>query len=126
MHQFIAGVIGLLLTFPPLVFILTYYLSHLIYRIKKKAFHQAMEFSSLFFLIGNLFILVLNYDFDYLGFVLLFLILLFLVFIIVQWRLLGDIIIKRLTKLYLRTLFLLNVLTYFILVIHTIGTAILS
>lgn len=73
---------------------------------KKKAFHHAIEWSALIYLVTNDFILRTYFSLNLSLLILLIMLIIFLLFIIFQWRLVGDIFIKRVCQLFLRATFL--------------------
>ncbi|GEM03517.1 hypothetical protein HMI01_05050 [Halolactibacillus miurensis] len=116
MTAFISNIAAIFITFPPVFMIVFYYIFKWMYRHKKRAFHLSVEVSSLVFILANMVILNHMFDFSYSWLVLIGLLTLFMIFLVTQWKLVGDVLIKRLTKLYLRSLWLIGVISYIVLV----------
>lgn len=77
---------------------------------------MSVEVSSLVFILANLVILNHMFAFSYGWLIVIGLLTLFIIFLVTQWKLVGDVLIKRLTKLYLRSLWLIGVIGYIVLV----------
>lgn len=107
MLQLVTYIIALLITFPLLMTISLYLLSKRWARSKKQAVHVSMQYSAPFYLLSFLVILNEVFASSYLGLVAIFLLILLLLFIIIQWKVTGDIFFRRVWQLFLRTLFLI-------------------
>lgn len=116
MTAFFSNIVAIFITFPPLSMLVFYYFFKLIHHHKKRAFHLSVEASSVVFILANLAILSYAFDFSYSWLVFIGLLILFIAFLVTQWKLVGDVLIKRLTKLYLRSLWLIGVVAYIVLV----------
>lgn len=116
MTTFVSNIVAIFITFPPIFMIVLYYIFKWLYQHKKRAFHLSVEVSSLVFVLANLVILDYMFDFSYGWLIIIGLLTLFIVFLVTQWKLVGDVLIKRLTKLYLRSLWLMGVIGYIVLV----------
>lgn len=120
MTEALATIVAVLISFPPVVLIATYYIMKRVHHQKKKAIHQGIELSSVFFLIANVIILQESYHLFELLYLWMGLIFLFILLMVIQWRMVGDIYFRRLIKLYLRSLFLIQFPAYLVLFILSV------
>ncbi|WP_440895191.1 DUF3397 domain-containing protein [Amphibacillus sp. Q70] len=110
MSQIIAYLIAFSITCPIIVTLIVYYILKYIFANRKKAIHKSMEYTAILYLISTILIVHESFDMNWLGNLAIFLLVVFLLFIIIQWKLTNDIRIKRIWQLYLRFIFL----TFFI------------
>lgn len=107
MSKIVAYLIAFLVTFPFIVTTLTYFILTYFIDYRKKVVHKCMEYTAVVHLISTITIFNVIFQINILGPIALFLLLVLFSFILIQWKLIRDIKIKRIWKLYLRFIFLL-------------------
>ena len=107
MSKIVAYLIAFLVTFPFIVTILTYFILTYFIKYRKKVVHKCMEYTAVVHLISTITIFNVIFQINILGSIAIFLLLVLFSFILIQWKLIRDIKIKRIWKLYLRFIFLL-------------------
>ncbi|SDB87479.1 Protein of unknown function [Pelagirhabdus alkalitolerans] len=120
MSYIMAYVLGIMVTFPLLVTIITYLLFHHFTHSKKKSLHRSMEYSALFYLLSSILIFNETFNVSIIGPLTTLLLVLLFMFVIIQWRLIDDIIISRVVRIYLRALFLVFFIAHFVMVMLAI------
>ncbi|MCZ0704526.1 hypothetical protein J2T56_003054 [Natronobacillus azotifigens] len=117
LQQLFAYLLGIMVTFPLLVTLLLYYLFKKSTGNKKYAVHASMQYSACFYLLSFFVIVDQTFGSSYIGWTIVILLTLLLFFIIIQWKLIGDIIFKRVWQLFLRTIFFLFFIINFLIII---------
>lgn len=107
MSKIVAYLIAFLVTFPFIVTTLTYFILTYFIKYRKKVVHKCMEYTAVVHLISTVTIFNVIFQINILGPIAIFLLLVLFSFILIQWKLIRDIKIKRIWKLYLRFIFLL-------------------
>ncbi len=107
MSKIVAYLIAFLVTFPFVVTTLTYFILTYFIEYRKKLVHKCMEYTAVVHLISTITIFNVIFQINVLGPIIIFLLLVLFSFILIQWKLIRDIKIKRIWKLYLRFIFLL-------------------
>ena len=107
MSKIVAYLIAFLVTFPFIVTTLTYFILTYFIKYRKKIVHKCMEYTAVVHLISTITIFNVIFQINILGSIAIFLLLVLFSFILIQWKLIRDIKIKRIWKLYLRFIFLL-------------------
>lgn len=107
MSKIVAYLIAFLVTFPFVVTTLTYFILTYFIEYRKKLVHKCMEYTAVVHLISTITIFNVIFQINVLGPITIFLLLVLFSFILIQWKLIRDIKIKRIWKLYLRFIFLL-------------------
>ena len=107
MSKIVAYLIAFLVTFPFIVTTLTYFILTYFIKYRKKVVHKCMEYTAVVHLISTITIFNVIFQINILGSIAIFLLLVLFSFILIQWKLIRDIKIKRIWKLYLRFIFLL-------------------
>lgn len=107
MSKIVAYLIAFLVTFPFVVTTLTYFILTYFIEYRKKLVHKCMEYTAVVHLISTITIFNVIFQINILGPIAIFLLLVLFSFILIQWKLIRDIKIKRIWKLYLRFIFLL-------------------
>lgn len=107
MSKIVAYLIAFLVTFPFIVTTLTYFILTYFIKYRKKVVHKCMEYTAVVHLISTVTIFNVIFQINILGSIAIFLLLVLFSFILIQWKLIRDIKIKRIWKLYLRFIFLL-------------------
>ncbi|WP_067838864.1 DUF3397 family protein [Amphibacillus sediminis] len=119
MIQILTYLLAVSVTFPIIVTLIIYGVRKMITGNNKRAIHESMQFSAIFYLILFFIMFEQTFHFSIIGPVTLVLLIVFLILIIFQWKLVGDILIRRVCQLYWRALFL--ILFFINLIVGTIA-----
>lgn len=118
MLSLLSGIIATLVTVPVLALIMIYFISMKLTKNKKKSFHHMVDYSTIFFILSVYALTYVIWERSFLWWILLFLIVLAMMLLFLQWKLTEDIQFKKLGKLFLRFNFLLFFTCYFGLMIY--------
>ncbi|MBU5595388.1 DUF3397 domain-containing protein [Amphibacillus sp. MSJ-3] len=120
MSQILAYLIAFSVTFPIVMTLIMYYIIHFFVTNQKKAIHKSMEYTAILYVVSTIFIVYETFNINMLGPLSIFLLVGFLLFIIIQWKLISDIRIRRVWQLYFRFLFLIFFIANMTLVLVSI------
>lgn len=126
MSQIIVNLLAFAITFPIVITFIFYFIAKSIIKNKKKAVHKTFEYTGVIYLISTVMIMRESFGVDILGALILVLLIIFALFIIIQWKLFEDIRISRIWKIYLRFLFLSFFSINIIVVITAITTNLIN
>lgn len=120
MSKIVAYLIAFLVTFPFIVTSLTYFILNYFIKYRKKIIHKCMEYTAVVYLISTVTIFNIIFQIDILLPLITFLLLVLFSFILIQWKLIRDVKIRRIFKLYLRFIFLFFFVINLILTCYSI------
>lgn len=120
MSKIVAYLIAFLVTFPFIVTSLTYFILNYFIKYRKKLIHKCMEYTAVVYLISTVTIFNIIFQIDILLPLITFLLLVLFSFILIQWKLIRDVKIRRIFKLYLRFIFLFFFVINLILTCYSI------
>lgn len=120
MSKIVAYLIAFLVTFPFIVTSLTYFILNYFIKYRKKVIHKCMEYTAVVYLISTVTIFNIIFQIDILLPLITFLLLVLFSFILIQWKLIRDVKIRRIFKLYLRFIFLFFFVINLILTCYSI------
>lgn len=101
-------------------FILTYLIYRFSYQkqgVKKRAIHQMITFSTLFYIIGTLLIFHSMFGSYFIGYILIGFLLLLGIVLIIQWKYYNEVILLKGVKIVWRFFFIIFLASYLILII---------
>ncbi|WP_419888568.1 DUF3397 domain-containing protein [Neobacillus niacini] len=120
MSSFISSIITIFLTVPLLGFIMIYVLNKLLTNNTRKSFHKALDYSTLLFIVAVHFLLLTIWGKSFFGLILLILLVIAMIFVVIHWKIKGEIILSKVFKGFWRFNFLIFFLAYVSLTIFGI------
>ncbi|GAA4069144.1 MAG TPA: DUF3397 domain-containing protein [Bacilli bacterium] len=120
MSKIVAYLIAFLVTFPFIVTMLTYFILNYFIEHRKKVIHKCMEYTAVVHLISTIAIFNVIFKINIFGPLVIFLLIVLFSFILLQWKLIRDVKMRRILKLYLRFIFLLFFIANLILTCFSI------
>ncbi|WP_045515389.1 DUF3397 domain-containing protein [Neobacillus niacini] len=120
MNSFISSIITIFLTVPLFGFFIIYILNKLITKNTRKSFHKALDHSTILFILAVHFLLMTIWGRSFFGLILLILIVIAMVFVIIHWKIKGEIIFTKVFKGFWRFNFLVFFLAYISLTVFGI------
>lgn len=116
----ISSFFALLITIPILVYILIFMISKPFTKNYRKAVHLALDGSTVFFILSVHFLVITIWERSYLSVIFIFMLCCAIIFVIMNWKINGEIIFTRFFKGFWRFSFLLFFLAYIGLTIYGI------
>lgn len=120
MNSFISSIITIFLTMPLLGFFMIYILNKLITKNTRKSFHKALDYSTILFILAVHFLLITIWEKSFFWWIFLVLILIAMVFVVINWKVKGEIVFTKVFKGFWRFNFLIFFLAYISLTIFGI------
>lgn len=120
MHSFISSIITIFLTMPLLGFFMIYILNKLITKNTRKSFHKALDYSTILFILAVHFLFITIWEKSFFWWIFLVLILIAMVFVVINWKVKGEIVFTKVFKGFWRFNFLVFFLAYISLTIFGI------
>ncbi|NYE05301.1 succinate dehydrogenase hydrophobic anchor subunit [Bacillus niacini] len=120
MNSFISSIITIFLTVPLLGFFIIYVLNKLITKNTRKSFHKALDYSTILFIVAVHFLLITIWGKSFFGLILLILLVIAMVFVVIHWKIKGEIIFTKVFKGFWRFNFLIFFLAYISLTVFGI------
>jgi len=121
MVNFFSYIIAFFITVPVIATWLMYFILVKWNWPKLKAFHQAVNWTTLLYIIAVLILFWLNFRINLMGVIIIFFLSALAVIIFMQWKLNMEVLLSRALKLLWRFLFLLFGLLYICLLIYDIA-----
>ncbi|PAE43302.1 DUF3397 domain-containing protein [Neobacillus sp. YX16] len=112
MNSFISSIITIFLTVPLLGFFIIFVINKLITKNARKSFHKALDYSNVLFILAVHFLLITIWGKSFFWWILLILIIIAMVFVVIHWRIKGEIIFTKVFKGFWRFNFLIFFLAY--------------
>ncbi|RKQ37389.1 DUF3397 domain-containing protein [Oceanobacillus halophilus] len=116
MVNFIVYIFAFLITIPMIATALVYFISLKLQRIKKKAFHTAVNWTTIFYVIAVIILFQINFSIKSTGYILIFILGVLTIIILYQWKVGVEIELKKAFRVLWRFCFLLFLLIYILLV----------
>jgi len=110
-------IVTFLLVFPPIATLLAYKIAKALLGNQRAAVHQATYWTALLYVISVTYMLSFVFHIHAAGYMLAFLLLFFMVMLFLQYKYAGEIVFRKVVKLFLRATFLLFFCLYFLVVI---------
>ncbi|MFJ5761726.1 DUF3397 domain-containing protein [Neobacillus sp. NPDC093182] len=120
MNSFISSIITIFLTVPLLGFFIIYVLNKLITKNARKSFHKALDYSTILFIVAVHFLLITIWGKSFFGLILLVLLVIAMFFVVIHWKIKGEIIFTKVFKGFWRFNFLIFFLAYISLTVFGI------
>jgi hypothetical protein len=120
LNSFISSLITIFLTVPLLGFFIIYVLNKLITKNARKSFHKALDYSTILFIVAVHFLLITIWGKSFFGLILLILLVIAMIFVVIHWKLKGEIIFAKVFKGFWRFNFLIFFLAYISLTVFGI------
>lgn len=118
MLSFLTPFIATFITVPILVYILVFIVNKLITKNHRKSVQRALDYSTVFFILSVHFILITVWEKSYLSIIFIFMLFCAIIFVIINWKLKGEIVITRFFKGYWRFCFLIFFMAYIVLTVY--------
>ncbi|MDQ0972796.1 succinate dehydrogenase hydrophobic anchor subunit [Neobacillus niacini] len=120
MNSFISSIITIFLTVPLLGFFIIYVLNKLITKNTRKSFHKALDYSTILFIVAVHFLLITIWGKSFFGLILLILLVIAMIFVVIHWKIKGEIIFTKVFKGFWRFNFLIFFFAYISLTVFGI------
>jgi hypothetical protein len=120
LNSFISSIITIFLTVPLLGFFIIYLLNKLITKNTRKSFHKALDYSTILFIVAVHFLLITIWGRSFFGLILLLLLVIAMIFVVIHWKIKGEIIFTKVFKGFWRFNFLIFFLAYISLTVFGI------
>jgi hypothetical protein len=120
LNSFISSIITIFLTVPLLGFFIIYVLNKLITKNTRKSFHKALDYSTILFIVAVHFLLITIWGRSFFGLILLLLLVIAMIFVVIHWKIKGEIIFTKVFKGFWRFNFLIFFLAYISLTVFGI------
>ncbi|MBY0144583.1 DUF3397 domain-containing protein [Neobacillus niacini] len=112
MSLFISSIITIFLTVPLLGFITIFIINKLITKNARKSFHKALDYSTILFIMAVHFLVITIWGKSLFWLILLVLIIIAMVFVLIHWKIKGEIILPKVFKGFWRFNFLIFFIAY--------------
>lgn len=112
MNLFISSIITIFLTVPLLGFITIFIINKLITKNARKSFHKALDYSTILFIMAVHFLVITIWGKSLFWLILLVLIIIAMVFVLIHWKIKGEIILPKVFKGFWRFNFLIFFIAY--------------
>lgn len=112
MNSIISAIITVFFTVPVLGLLIIYFLYKLITKNSRKSFHKALDYSTVLFITAVHFLIITISGESLLWLILLVMILSAMVFVVVHWKIKGEIVFNRVFKGFWRFNFLFFFFVY--------------
>jgi hypothetical protein len=120
MSSVISSFIATLITIPILVYITIFVITKQVTKNHRKAVHVALDFSTVFFILSVHFLMFTIWERSFLGIIFIFLLCCAIIFVIINWKVKGEIVFTLFFKGYWRFIFLVFFVSYLGLTIYGI------
>jgi Protein of unknown function (DUF3397) len=111
-NLFISSIITIFLTVPLLGFITIFIINKLITKNARKSFHKALDYSTILFIMAVHFLVITIWGKSLFWLILLVLIIIAMVFVLMHWKIKGEIILPKVFKGFWRFNFLIFFIAY--------------
>jgi hypothetical protein len=118
MLSILSPFIATFITAPILVYILVFITTKLLTKNHRKSVRRALDYSTIFFILSVHFIALTIWERSFLSVIFIFMLICAIIFVIINWKLKGEIVLSRFFKGYWRFCFLLFFLAYILLTIY--------
>jgi hypothetical protein len=112
LNLFISSIITIFLTVPLLGFFIIFIINKLITKNSRKSFHKALDYSTILFIMAVHFLVVTIWGKSLFWLILLVLIMIAMVFVLIHWKIRGEIILPKVFKGFWRFNFLIFFVAY--------------
>jgi hypothetical protein len=120
MFDVISSFFATLITIPLLVYILIFVFVKKLTNNHRKAVHLALDLSTIFFILSVHYLVLTIWERSYFSYIFIFMLICAIIFVIINWKVKGEIIFTRFFKGYWRFNFLIFFMAYIGLTIYGI------
>jgi hypothetical protein len=106
------------ITAPILIYIIIFVISKLVIKNHRKAVQSAIDYSTVFFILSVHFLVLAIWGKSFLWAIFIFLFTCAIIFVIINWRLKGEIVFYRVFKGFWRFCFLVFFIAYLVLTVY--------
>lgn len=118
MISIISSFIAILITIPIMVYLLVFVISKQFTKSHRKSVHLALDVSTIFFILSVHFLVVTIWGHSFLWAIFIFMLCCAIIFLIINWKLKGEIIFTRFFKGFWRFSFLIFFVAYVALTLY--------
>jgi hypothetical protein len=126
MLSVVSSLIATFVTVPILFYILVFVISKLVTKNHRKAVQAALDFSTIFFILSVHYIVLAIWGKSFLWAIFIFIFTCAIIFVIINWKLKGEIDFSRCFKGFWRFCFLVFFLAYLVLTIYGVIERVIS
>ncbi|MCT2538069.1 DUF3397 domain-containing protein [Aquibacillus koreensis] len=126
MITIISNVIGAVVTFPFITTVLLYFIAIKMFKNKWRAIHFAVNYTTILYIFAVGIILHTIFGDHYLGIIVIFILLFLSIAIVIQWKRSGEVIFRKVFKVYWRFLFIVFFIGSFVLMIVGLSVSIMG
>jgi hypothetical protein len=120
MFNVISSFIATLITIPILVYFLIFVISKSFTKNHRKAVHLALDFSTIFFILSVHFLVFTIWEKSYLWVIFIFMLCCAIIFVIINWKIKGEIVLRLFLKGFWRFSFIVFFVAYIGLTVYGI------
>jgi hypothetical protein len=120
LNLFISSIITIFLTVPLLGFFIIFIINKLITKNTRKSFHKALDYSTILFIMAVHFLVITIWEKSLFWLILLVLIIIAMFFVLIHWKIKGEILLPKVFKGFWRFNFLIFFAAYVSLTIFGI------
>jgi hypothetical protein len=118
MFSIVSSIMATFITAPILIYIIIFVISKLVIKNHRKAVQSAIDYSTVFFILSVHFLVLAIWGKSFLWAIFIFLFTCAIIFVIINWKLKGEIVFFRVFKGFWRFCFLVFFITYLVLTIY--------
>lgn len=118
MYNLFSSVIATLITIPILVYILIFIVAKQLTKNHRKAVQLGLDISTLFFILSVHFLVLTIWERSFLSIIFIFMLICAIIFVIINWKVKGEIVFTRFFKGFWRFSFLVFFIAYIGLTIY--------
>lgn len=118
MFDVISSFFATLITIPLLVYILIFVIVKKLTKNHRKAVHLALDLSTIFFILSVHFLVLTIWERSYFSYIFIFMLICAIIFVIINWKVKGEIVITLFFKGFWRFNFLIFFMAYIGLTIY--------
>lgn len=112
MTNVISSVLAIFITIPILAYLLIFIISKQFTKNHRRSVHMALDGSTIFFILSVHFLVITIWEKSFLWAIFIFMLCYAMIFIIINWKIKGEIIINRIFKGFWRFSFLIFLFAY--------------
>jgi hypothetical protein len=118
MLSIVSSIMATFITAPILIYIIIFVISKLVIKNHRKAVQSAIDYSTVFFILSVHFLVLAIWGKSFLWAIFIFLFTCAIIFVIINWKLKGEIVFFRVSKGFWRFCFLVFFIAYLVLTIY--------
>jgi hypothetical protein len=118
MYNLFSSIIATLITIPILVYIFVFIIAKQVIKNHRKAVQLGLDISTLFFILSVHFLILTIWEKSFLSIIFIFMLICAIIFVIINWKVKGEIVLSRFFKGFWRFSFLVFFIAYLGLTIY--------